>query len=492
MSMGVGGRNGRTGAGRLRVMGWMLISTAVSLALLIVAVAFVLRAGVDSSINEAMEQEVGEISRFATDGIDPDTGKPFTSVDRFLQVYLDRQQAARAELIVGLGQRGYEVQSVGQDAARWGDLPPGVRDTLSEPGSMGTRRFGEAMASGPVGRVTWDNHEVRVGNTTGLIVLVRFHDPLEADVQRQLVVLSALAVAALLATGAGAWFVAGRVLRPVAEFEREAARVGEGGERLRLVEQGSDEYVRLARAGNQMLERADAAVADQQQFSDDLAHALRTPLAIAHGRLEDLVAGGADGVAAVLDEVVRLERATSSLVLLNRAGRADFVVPQVVAGDEVLRDLVVRWAHALGAGATEKVVLGQAAAVPLQVDVGLVERGFDELVSNAVEAVRGGGRVVVSSVVEDQELVVRVTDTGAGVPQGEGELVFERFARSSTAPDELMDPGAGSGLGLAVARVVFEAHGGAVRLLGVGAGDGAGAGAARGGVAEVRLPLAEG
>lgn len=467
-------RGGRV-TGRGRILAWVLGVTAMGLALLILAVSFVLRANVDATMDAELAQEAGEISRFVAEGVDPSTGKPFTDARRFLEVYVGRQEAGRGELVVGIAEDGLAGQSQGEGARSWADLPAPVRELVQRPGSTGRDSFPET------GTVSWRSHPVDVGGRSGQIVLVRFHEPLDAEVRRQLLVLVALAAAALVATGLVSWVVAGRVLAPVLEFEQEAAQVASSGV-ARMNENGSDEYARLARAGNSMLERAEAALGEEQQFSEHLAHVVRTPLAILRGQLEDAVARGDHRLGPSLAEVLRMERAVSSLVLLNRSGRADFVTPQPVAIEDVLRDLVVRWTAASGPGAAPKLLLGAVEPADVEADVARLGRAMDELVSNGLEACRDSGQVEVSSVVEGDQVVIRVLDSGVGIPDGQHGLVLERFARAGNAHKDPIDPAAGAGLGLSVARVVVEAHGGELVL---------GPSADGGTVAQVRLPLAD-
>ena len=460
--------------GRGRMVAWVLGVTALGMALLIVAVSFVLRANLNDSMQAALRQEAGEINRFASEGIDPQTGEAFVDADRVLEVFIARQEGGRGELMVGIGPSGQFVQSLGSDARGWDDLPEAIRARIQQTGSMERDSFPET------GTLTWNNFQVNVGDTVGHIVIVRFHEPADRELRQELTVLVVLAAAALVVTGFMAWIIAGRMTAPLREFAEEARRVGASPDTTRLGEHGSDEYVALARAANQMLERTEQAVATEQEFSENLAHVVRTPLAILRANLADAIQRGDAELGRVHDEVLRLERAVSSLVLLNRAGRADFVVPQPAPADAMVRDAVVRWSDALGVGSRPRVVMHDVATGTIEVDVPRVDRALDEILSNAVEACRDGGLVEVSSVASDDELVIEITDSGVGIPEGEHEMVLERFARASNARQDPMDPAAGTGLGLSVARAVLEAHGGQVSL----------APRSRGGTAVlVRLPL---
>lgn len=463
--------------GRGRIMTWVMGVSALGMALLIVAVSFVLRANVNESIQAALRQEAGEINRFAAEGIDPQTSEPFTDAGRFLEVFISRQEGGQGELMVGIGPSGRLITSMGPQAQAWDQLPEAIRTRIMQSGSMGRDSFPET------GTLSWSNYQVNVGATVGHIVVVRFHAPAEGELSRELLVLVGLAASALVVTGLVAWGIAGRMTGPLREFEQEARRVRASQGSLRVNEHGSDEYLRLARAANQMLEGAERGLAAQQEFSENLVHIIRTPLTILRADLEDAIERGDQELGRSLDEARRLERAVSCLVLLNRAGRAGFVVPRPVAADGMVRDVVARWTDALGAGSQPRVVLHDAATATLEVDLARVERALDEVLANAVEACRDTGTVEVSSAVSGGDLVIEVIDSGIGIPEGEHDMVLEPFARASNARPDPVDPAAGTGLGLSAARTVLAAHGGQICL----------APRHRGGTRVlVRLPLADG
>ena len=463
--------------GRGRIVAWVLGATALGMALLILAVSFVLRSNVNESIQAALRQEAGEINRLATEGVDPETGEPFTDAGRFLEVFLARQEGARGELMVGIGPTGTLTQSLGPQAEPWDQVPEAIRTRILQASSSTRESFPET------GTLTWSSYQVKVGPTTGQIIVVFFHGPADRDMRGQLTVLVALAAAALLVAGVVAWGIAGRMTAPMREFEAEARRVADSPRTSRMGERGSAEYLRLARAANQMLEVSEKESAVEQEFSQNVAHLVRTPLTIIRAGIEDAIGRGDHGLDRSLDEALRLERAVSSLVLLNRAGRADFVVPQTVATDELVRDTVVRWTDVLGVGSQPRVVLHDVATANVAVDTARLEWALDEILANAVEACRDGGLVGVSSGTSGGELVVEVTDSGIGIPAGEHEMVLEHFVRASNARPDPVDPAAGTGLGLSVARAVLEAHGGHLSL----------APRSRGGTRVLmRLPLTDG
>jgi signal transduction histidine kinase len=99
----------------------------------------------------------------------------------------------------------------------------------------------------------------------------------------------------------------------------------------------------------------------------------------------------------------------------------------------------------------------------LKGDDALLRRMFSNLLGNALRYTPRGGSIDVSLTKSDGEVVLRVADTGPGIPAEERERVFERFVRLDPARGA-----GGAGLGLAIARWVAEAHSGRVRIVSSG------------------------
>ncbi len=97
-------------------------------------------------------------------------------------------------------------------------------------------------------------------------------------------------------------------------------------------------------------------------------------------------------------------------------------------------------------------------AVTVRGDADALRVMLTNLVDNAVRYTPGGGRIDVEVAVEDDASVLRVRDTGPGIPPNDRERVFDRFFRSTASR------GTGSGLGLAIVRRVAERHGASISL----------------------------
>jgi signal transduction histidine kinase len=139
----------------------------------------------------------------------------------------------------------------------------------------------------------------------------------------------------------------------------------------------------------------------------------------------------------------------------------------MVMGTVDMAALVKECVRELGARAEEKAITVRTSLEPATVkgDEALLRRMFSNLLGNALAYTPRGGAVQVSLARDGDGVVLRVADTGPGIPPEDRERVFERFVRLDPARGA-----GGAGLGLAIARWVAEAHGGGVRIVSSGSG----------------------
>ncbi len=445
--------------GRPRTMVWIMAVLGVSLALMVLAVSFLLRATVDSGIREGIDQEAGEVAQFATQGIDPATGQPFATAQRFLEVYVARQSSERGELLVA-GWEGQPqlLQVEGRDAAPWEALDPVNQARILEAGTAGV------LDSDNAGRITWQNIPVTVGETSGFVAVLEFHRSRDAEVRNGILALTFLALVTLVVVGGVVWWVAGRIGEPTERFT-EAVNAYRPGMGLRVPEKGSDEYVRLARIANRMIVHAESAVTNEQRRLGDIADAF--------GARVDTIAGLVGPAGTGLADAGRHEHAAAELGVL-RGAIAKIAHLNVVARQreverqpgvdvrEVVVAAVSAWferpgrplrpeVHVIAIG--DKPVVGAC-------DPAALTEALHEVIDNAVDASADGGLVRVGAyrgrTADGATVEVAVMDAGRGVPEGEREAVLDRFVVASN------DPEPGAGLGLTLARALAQGQGGSV------------------------------
>ena len=441
-------------AARTRIIGWVLLLVFLALGVVTFVTWRLLIAATDERIDITLQAEIEEFGRILQGDVDPQTGEPLTSVEDVLQTLITYNLARPNEKFLGYVDGQYRYQSRIE------------APVLLSRDEEFTRQVGSVTES------TWGRYDSGAGEVRYLAVPVSLEgDPSRgvavvayfADQERQAadaaarLMLAVGAVTLLLAAG-GAWVVAGRVLRPV----RDVAATAHGitgtdlSGRIPVDGRPADELTDLAVSVNGMLDRLEAGAAAQRRFLDDAGHELRTPITIVRGHLEVVdpadPADVRETVALVDDELDRMNRIVSDLLLLARAEQPRFVRPQPVDVAALTAEVFDK-VRRLG---DRDWVLETTADVDAELDTQRVTQAMVALADNAVRYTVPGDRVSLGSQLSGCALRFWVSDTGPGVPRAEQARVFERFARGSAGARR----SDGAGLGLSVVQAIAVAHGG--------------------------------
>ena len=291
---------------------------------------------------------------------------------------------------------------------------------------------------------------------------------LEIRLLRLRVFLAASVLASVVLALAGGAFLAGRSLKPVDDIVDDLDRIEAGNLSARVVvSRREDEADRLRRGINRMLDRIEDSFERMQRFTADAAHEFRTPLAALQCRLDVALTKAREPeeyrrvLSDVLEDAESLARTVNELLLLTRidanAEHPDF---RPVPLGPLLDDL----REVFGVAAEERdieLTVDCAEACVVLGDGGLLRKLFGNLMDNAVRLNPSGGRVSLSAAREGDACVVRVTDTGTGIPPDLQERIFDRFFR---ADDSRSRAGGHVGLGLSICRSIAELHGGAISV----------------------------
>ena len=446
---------------RLRILATVLVLAALGMALTATSALLVERNEVLAQADGALAVDVREF-RAHVDAAE--TGaSPADDVAEILRSALQRQTPMAGEACLGLidGRPAF-VTSGPRPVALERETALVARVAAGAPTDPAV--VGQAdTAAGPV---RYAAVRVRVAGrpqvgTYVAAVLLRPGLDRVAESARRYALLSA---AALLLVGGGGWVVAGRLLRPLRLLRQAAERVSHDDLTARIPVTGRDDVTELTRTVNAMLDRLETAFDTQQRFLDDAGHELRTPLTIVRGHLEVLDPRDPVEVeqtrALVVDELDRMARLVSDLILLARAGRPDFLHVSLVDVD-VLVSSVVEKARALGP--REWVVDGTPGLVA-RADPQRLTQALLQLAHNAVRHTGPGDVVGVGARLAGEGLCLWVRDTGPGVDPDDAERIFERFGRAGPRGPVSLRGDHGSGLGLAIVRSIALAHGGSVRL----------------------------
>ncbi|HET6884719.1 MAG TPA: HAMP domain-containing sensor histidine kinase, partial [Rubrobacteraceae bacterium] len=278
--------------------------------------------------------------------------------------------------------------------------------------------------------------------------------------------------AAFLLSICGAYLLARAALRPVEAVTRAAGRMGEGDLSKRLpVANPGDEIGRLADTINGLLSRLEAAfirreeaLERQRRFAADASHELRTPLTSISGHarmldewaLEEDPARAKRSVGAIRREASRMRDLVESLLVLTRGDEG----VGLEIGRHDLAAIAEEAAQAAAAGGKVSVeYVRPEREVAATFDRGRVLQVASILLDNAVRYTPEGGSVAVRVREEGDLAVLEIADTGAGIPEDQLPLIFERFHRADPSRAD-----GGAGLGLSIARQIAESHGGEIKV----------------------------
>jgi len=277
--------------------------------------------------------------------------------------------------------------------------------------------------------------------------------------------LAALPAVLLLAAG-GAWLVARRALRPVIALTQTAERVTARGLDQRIPAMTRDqEFNRLVTVFNEMMDRLETSFTQATRFSADASHELKTPLARLQVELEQALQSAPSGSSqqevygSLLDEISRLKSIVQKLLLLSLAdaGRLQLQLQPV--------DLSAMLANVVEDSRAQAPALTIEQHIPPEIrvsaDPNLLEQALQNLATNAVKYNRPGGRVRFDLLREAEHVLVRIANTGPGIPPADRDRIFERFYRADPARSGRVD---GTGLGLSLSREIIRAHQGELSL----------------------------
>ena len=278
----------------------------------------------------------------------------------------------------------------------------------------------------------------------------------------------AIAVLIVCAVAAGVVaIVIRRIAGPVADIVGAADRIARRDYRVRVGEPaGGPRWVGdTARAFNAMARELETQDEARRNLMADVAHELRTPLAVVQGKLEGLIDGvypaDTEQLQGLLENTRVLSRLVEDLRTLATAESGALALVReptdiVALANDVTAFLVDR-ADAAGVGLRTEAERGEEIE-PITIDPLRIREVLINLVTNALRYTPRGGRVtvVISARPQTPEAIeVRVTDTGAGIAAEDVPRIFDRFYKGEDS--------SGSGLGLTIARRLVEAHGGTIR-----------------------------
>ena len=271
-----------------------------------------------------------------------------------------------------------------------------------------------------------------------------------------------ITAAVTLLSGILAYFVSGRALKPLRSFASQVEMVQMNNlADMKIDEDVHPEFKQLSHSFNQMLERLNTAFAAQRQFTGNAAHELRTPLALMQAQLELFSAEHPAMLPQTAEFLTLLREQTERLTQMTRT------LLEMSNLQQVARNERIQLAPMIEEIFTDLAPLSDKRGVTLTAEGDGIMTGSDALIyrlifnltENAVKYNRPGGSVRVSVTQEPEKLLLRVSDTGCGIPEEHQRSIFQPFFRVDKSRSREYG---GAGLGLALVWEIAELHGGSV------------------------------
>ena len=271
-----------------------------------------------------------------------------------------------------------------------------------------------------------------------------------------------ITAAVTLIGGVLAYFVSGRALKPLRSFAAQVEKVQPNNlTDMKITDEVLPEFRQFSISFNSMLDRLDEGFTAQRQFTGNAAHELRTPLALMQAQLElfsaehpDVLPETADFLHLLREQTERMSQLTKTLLEMSElrtvpcTDRIEIapMVEEIFADLSPLADKNGITLNCNGNG----IITGSDT---------LIYRLLFNLTENAIRYNRQNGTVIVNTSAEEEHLVIRISDTGYGIPEQYRESIFQPFFRVDKSRSREYG---GVGLGLSLVWEIAALHGGEV------------------------------
>jgi signal transduction histidine kinase len=268
--------------------------------------------------------------------------------------------------------------------------------------------------------------------------------------------------AALVALGLGT-ILARTLTHPLRDLTAAIRAMAKGDLKQHVQVTSRDELGELATAFNQMSADLDRLNLARRQMTANIAHDLRSPLTVIGGYVESMRDGVLKPTPERLDtihaEVMHLQRLVEDLRTLSQADAGELRLNREPLAPLTLLE---RMAKSYTQLAAQKKVALEVQAQPnlpeIRLDPDRMAQVFGNLISNSLRYTPEGGQILLTAGQEKEALAFCVQDNGQGISAEALPYIFDRFYRADPARSQSSE----SGLGLAIARSIVEAHGGSI------------------------------
>jgi len=264
----------------------------------------------------------------------------------------------------------------------------------------------------------------------------------------------------LLALAIGAFF-ARNASRRLVRIHETIDRIMQGDLTARLPVGGAaDDLDKVTQAVNVMLDEIVRLLDRLKSVGDNIAHDLRTPLAVVRAKLERGLseASSVDDLrAAAIDAIAQVDKAVATIAALLRIAEVEGRLRSSAFGPIDLTMICAELFEFYEPLAQSRGIVMTFRAhgpTPMPGDADLMREALSNLIDNAIKFTPSGGAVRVDAAMNAGQILVGVGDTGPGVAPGDRDRIFQRFYRGAAK-----DAVPGFGLGLSIAKTIASAHG---------------------------------
>lgn len=256
-----------------------------------------------------------------------------------------------------------------------------------------------------------------------------------------------------------------RIVAPLQGMTLASRRIAEGKYDERVSVGGTDELGQLAESFNRMAGKLEKVEEMRRALIGDVSHELRTPLTAIKGSMEGLMDGllpaNEETFQQIHDEAGRLGRLVDDLQELSRVEAHAYTLEiRDVDLTAVIQATIKRLSPNARAKSIKLVPEFPDDLPLIEADEDRLDQVLTNLISNAIQYTPAGGEVVISAKQDNSQIQVTVSDTGIGIPPEQLSNIFTRFYRVDKSRSRAS--GGGSGIGLTIARLLVEAHGGRI------------------------------
>lgn len=292
----------------------------------------------------------------------------------------------------------------------------------------------------------------------------------EEKILDKLILISILGISIfLIAAITGGYFLAGKALSPIEKINTTAREISSSSLGQRIEEKNTDDEVgSLIVTLNQLFARLEKAFEREKQFTSDASHELRTPITVIRAQSEKILRR--NDLKEECEETLKIIKKQSDymghlieqLLLLARSDSGKQIIEKEEFDINELVKIVAGEFSAVAENKNIKIITEQSSeSISVLADQSMIIQLLLNLIDNAIKYTPKGGEVKIITEKNDGNLIIKIKDTGRGIPEEDQDNIFERFYRVDKSRSRKKG---GTGLGLAICEWIVESHEGSINF----------------------------